>query len=479
MKDYKTLRQIGHGGMSTVYLARQIPQNRLVAVKILKSATLSDPGYIKRFFREARITAQLDHPNIIRIIESNFSHTEGLFYIVTEYIDGGNFRHFQQQPGIGLQEKLRVLHKVLLALDYAHKRGIIHRDIKPSNILLTKKLVPKLCDFGIAAALWGQESQLTRTNEVMGTMDYIAPEQKESSRNVDGRADIYSIGVILYQLITGRKPQGAFPPPRDIVPFISPKLDQMVMKCLQPLPADRYKNAHNLADELFRSLDNLGNPGTIKPPASKGPGTQRDTKTEILRPEDDAVSIDTMIEKLGNGTIAEKLGVKPRFIKAVGEEHQQKLSRLLPEADGFLKETLIEVLGKLKSQETCSYLIELLSDPYYNKVAAAAIGEIGCTGAEEKLFKLLLTHGENSYIALLPLGKLNSIRSVDLISGYLTDRHIWVRELALDALALMDDPDPEGKGNDKIAGYLENISSNDANVTIRAKAKKILWRFKK
>jgi serine/threonine protein kinase len=474
MKNYKTLRKIGKGGMSTVFLARHLSEKQLVAVKILKGATLEDPEYIKRFFREARITAKLSHPNIIRIIESNFSPTEKLFYIVTEYIDGGNFRQLMQKSDetIPLKQKLSVLHKVLMALDYAHKNGIIHRDIKPSNILLTKTLEPKLCDFGIATALWGQETRFTSTGEIMGTMDYIAPEQKESSRNVDARADIYSIGVILYQIVTGRKPLGAFPPPQKIIPQTPDPLDALIMKCLQPIPADRYKNVRNLSEELFRIIRQLDTDLVSLPISSQGAAPQ----TEKIVIKDIPIDADTLIEKLKNGTIAEKLSVKPRFLEAVKGEHQQKLLELLPQADGFFKEALIEAIGIIKSKKSCGYLIELLNDPYYNKVAAAAIGEIGCIEAEEKLFNLLLTHKQNSHIALIPLGKINSVKSIDLVSQYLSYPQTWIREMALDALALIDDK--EGNSNEKIISHLENSSVNDEDANIRARSKKILWRLK-
>lgn len=509
MKNYKILREIGKGGMSTVYLARKLPENQLVALKILKSDSSTDSEYIKRFFREARITAQLDHPYIIRIIESNFSQVEGLFYIVTEYIEGGSFRELLKQPGINLKQKLIVIHKVLLALDYAHKKGIVHRDIKPSNILLTRKLEPRLCDFGIATALWGPESRFTRTDEVMGTMDYIAPEQKESSRNVDARADIYSMGVLLYRAITGSVPQGAFLPPSRLCVAIPPQLDDLVLKCLQPIPANRYKNARNLADELYHIFQlkpsRIPATSTVLPivpdetsiasettetfdaveitPRTPKPGAVVPV-TPLAAPASPVAHHNPvseefvlLIEKMRLGSISEKLAAKPLFLAQAAESHLDFLLHLLPSADGFLKEAIIEALGKIKSKKSCALLIELLNDPYYNKVAANACGEIGCLEAEEKLFKLLLNHNESSYSALLPLGKLNSVKSIDVIAQYLTDRHHWARELALDALASIQDP--AKKGNEKIIGYITTISTRDTDVNIRAKAKKILWRLQK
>lgn len=494
--NYVTIRQIGKGGMSTVYLARELSGHHLVAIKILRTTSTTDSAYIHRFFREARITAQLDHPHIIRVLESNFDQKDGHFYIVTEYVSGGSFRTLLQTPGGELGQKLSILQKVLAALQYAHEKGIIHRDIKPSNILLTKKLEPKLCDFGIATALWGQESRLTRTSEIMGTMDYIAPEQKENSRNVDHRADLYSMGVILYQAITGQRPQGAFAPPKRLYPAIPDSLDHIVMKCLQPHPVDRYKSARNLSDALQPVIDEIKTKGIapvlLRNLDSRDSAVDTSESVTEIRPsaniqlakaqpsqEDPAETFQHLLNKLENGTIAEKLAAKPRFLSILSDHHQEQLIQLLPAAEGFLKETLIEACGRLKSKNSCPYLIEFLTDPYYNRMAAAAIGDIGCTEAEEKLFKILLAHSSNSHIALLPLGKLNSLKSIDIISQYLTDKLSWVRELAVDTLAMLKDTDPEGQNNEKIIHYMETLSVNDSNAAIRAKAKKILWRLKK
>jgi len=482
--NYKRIKEIGKGGMATVYLARDIAYDRLVAVKVLKTSTIPDKDYIKRFFREARLTSQLDHPNIIKIIESNF--TEGIFYIVTEFVEGGDFSKFMavrvspSPYSLGLKKKLTILNKVLSALDYAHKNGIIHRDVKPSNILLTRELEPKLSDFGIATALWGQDSRYTRTDEIVGTMDYIAPEQKENSKNVDLRADLYSIGVIMYQLITGRKPMGAFPPPKKACPSIPEQLDNIVMKCLQPLPIDRYKNASNLSLEIGQVLSQLD--PAFKPKIANGKAKSTGTYLSSTSNNGDQTRISNhasetfnfMLEKLKKGSITEKLNIKNRFIDSIDQNHETILLELINDkrTEGFLKETVILALGKIKSKKACPFLIELLDDPYYNKMAAEAIGEIGCSEpeAEKKLFDILLTQSETSYIALVPLGKLNSIKSINLISQYLTNRHTWIREMALDALALIHDK--------KVRAHIENSAQKDPDAVIRGKAKKILWRLK-
>ena len=480
VEGYKIIRELGSGGMATVYLARHMETNRLTAVKVLKSHSLADPEYIKRFFREARLTAQLNHPNIISIIESNY--TGQLCYIVTEYVDGGDFRRYLKDRGIPLQNKLQIIMKVVDALDHAHQQGIVHRDIKPSNILLTKDGEPKLCDFGIATALWGQESRLTRTNETIGTMDYIAPEQKESSGTVDFRADIYSLGVILYQAAAGTKPRGAFPPPIQVNPSIPNRLNDCVMKCLQPWPIKRYKSTRNLYQELESILAHMEKP--IKTSPSLKPlhsTTTTTTSTDAVEKADteDSTMIDrkspgfhAIIDTLRKGTLTQKLNFKALLLEKVDADYEEELIKLLPESDGFLKETVIEALGKLKSEKSCPYLIELLSDPYYNKTAAGAIGEIGCKEAEYKLFNILISNNANAYIALQPLGKLNSVKSVREMARFLKNPHDWIRETTLDALAKISGV------NSLILGYFQEVSQKDKNADIRAKAKKLLWRFK-
>lgn len=480
LKKYKTIREIGKGGMATVFLAQQAGTGRQVAVKILKTDTIKDKEYIKRFFREARITAKLDHPNIIKVIESNYSGKQ--FYIVTEYIEGGDFYDLLKDRDVDILTKLTVLLKVVAALDYAHGEGIVHRDIKPSNILLTKELEPRLCDFGIATALWGQETRLTQTFEIIGTLDYIAPEQRENSKTVDFRADLYSLGVILYEVITGRKPQGAFARPIEHNPSIPRQLDDLVMKCLQPFAYKRYKSTRNLYTQLqdvLKTLEEVQPPRFIPlPPAptratgvpgTGPPNTNRDSRT--IKLQSDEPDFDDVVMELRNGSLPRKLYLKNRFLALVHPGREEDLIQLLSTSEGVLKETAIEALGEIKSTKSCPYLIELLIDPYYNKMAAAAIGEIGCQEAEFKLFNILISNSENAYIALTPLGKLNSVKSVKDMARFLKSPHQWIRALALDALALIT------PGNE-VREYIETASIQDSSADIRARAKKLLWRIK-
>ncbi len=448
--------------MATVFLAKHFELNKFVAVKILNKETIADDEYVKRFFREARITASLDHPNIVKIIESDFS--DGQFYIITEFIDGGDLSSIINSTPLSLRKKLSILTNIVSAIDYAHEKGIVHRDIKPSNILLSKEYKPKLCDFGIATALWGQESRLTQTNQLMGTMDYIAPEQKENSKNVDFRADIYSIGVVLYKIITGRKPIGAFKRPIEINNSISNDLDSIIIKCLQPLPSDRFKNTNNLYMELKNVLRDMDS-------KTKGIGFSKNTLIVEEKTIIDKDDFDRIIEKLKNGTLSEKLNSKPRFLQIISDKHKGKLLELLENSEGMLKELVIEAIGKLKITESCELLIELLNDSYYNKFVAKALGEINCKGAEKSLLNILLSNKEDSYIALKPLGQLNSKKSIKPMQKYLKSDIEWIREIAIESLGMIDD--------ESVIDYIEHSANRDQNSDIRAKAKLILRRREK
>jgi len=459
---FRIIREVGRGGMATVFLAKHFELNKFVAVKILNKETIADDEYVKRFFREARITASLDHPNIVKIIESDFS--DGQFYIITEFIDGGDLSSIINSTPLSLRKKLSILTNIVSAIDYAHEKGIVHRDIKPSNILLSKEYKPKLCDFGIATALWGQESRLTQTNQLMGTMDYIAPEQKENSKNVDFRADIYSIGVVLYKIITGRKPIGAFKRPIEINNSISNDLDSIIIKCLQPLPSDRFKNTNNLYMELKNVLRDMDS-------KTKGIGFSKNTLIVEEKTIIDKDDFDRIIEKLKNGTLSEKLNSKPRFLQIISDKHKGKLLELLENSEGMLKELVIEAIGKLKITESCELLIELLNDSYYNKFVAKALGEINCKGAEKSLLNILLSNKEDSYIALKPLGQLNSKKSIKPMQKYLKSDIEWIREIAIESLGMIDD--------ESVIDYIEHSANRDQNSDIRAKAKLILRRREK
>ncbi|MGO9479802.1 MAG: protein kinase domain-containing protein [Limisphaerales bacterium] len=258
---------IGKGGMGAVYKARQPALDRFVALKILAPRPGGDLDFASRFTREARALAKLSHPNIVAVYDFGQvgsrrreeadpakvqpqppppvgGHEEGtLSYFIMEYVDGPNLRQVEQAGKLPPREALAIIPQICAALQFAHDEGIVHRDIKPENILLDKKGRVKIADFGLAKIL-GQEPKdfrLTGARDIMGTPHYMAPEQVEKPQTVDHRADIYSLGVVFYEMLTGELPLGKFQPPSQKVQ-VDVRLDEVVLRSLAKEPELRYQN---------------------------------------------------------------------------------------------------------------------------------------------------------------------------------------------------------------------------------------------
>lgn len=247
------LELLGKGGMGAVYKARQASLDRLVAVKILPSEVGKDPSFAERFTREARALARLSHPNIVGVHDSGRT-SDGLFYFVMEYVDGVNLRQAIQSGGMSPKQALAVVPQICDALQFAHDEGIVHRDIKPENILVDMRGRVKIADFGLAKLLGRApgDVSLTGTQQVMGTLRYMAPEQMEGTKAVDHRADIYSLGVVFYELLTGELPIGRFAPPSKKV-HIDVRLDEVVLRALEKAPEQRYQHANEVKSAIQRT----------------------------------------------------------------------------------------------------------------------------------------------------------------------------------------------------------------------------------
>jgi serine/threonine protein kinase len=265
--NYQVVDVLGRGGMGAVYKAIQKALDRVVAIKLLPLEISIDRDFADRFVREARTMAKLNHPNIVSVFDFGTT-TEGHLYFVMEFVEGTTLHHLIKSTGLKPVQALELIVNVCEALQYAHGEGVVHRDIKPANVLVDTKGRVKVADFGLArvdaptSEQWGQ----TMTGMVLGTPDYMAPEQKSGSR-VDHRADIYSLGVMLYEMLCGQVPQGIFDPPSQRV-TVDERIDQVVIRAMQQEPDRRYANT----GEMKTEVENIRQTPLPKPVGANGKG---------------------------------------------------------------------------------------------------------------------------------------------------------------------------------------------------------------
>jgi serine/threonine protein kinase len=255
--SYQLVEQLGSGGMATVFKAYHPSLDRFVAIKVMHQAFLEDENFLARFQREARLVARLDHPNIVPVYD--FAEFEGRPYLVMKFIEGKTLKHYLRSKTLGLREILQIVEAVGGALAYAHNQNVLHRDVKPSNVLLSNDGHIYLADFGLARIAQGSTSTLT-SDMMIGTPQYISPEQAMSKPDLDCRTDIYSLGVIIYEMVVGRVPfqndtpfatvhdhlYTPLPLPRAINPAIPASVEHVIIHSLQKDRDDRYGSVEEL-----------------------------------------------------------------------------------------------------------------------------------------------------------------------------------------------------------------------------------------
>jgi len=271
--DYDVRGLIGQGGMGAVYFAHQRKLGRDVALKILKPGLESDPSFAERFEREARTLARLSHPGIVTV--HDFGRAGDDYYIVMEYVDGLSLREWIDTERLSSTDVLELVPQLCDALQYAHDHGVVHRDIKPANILVDHQGRIRIADFGLAKLVDDRDSiGLTATHQAFGTPHYMAPEQMQGAALVDHRADLYSLGVVLYEMLTGELPIGRFDPP-SAKSTDSVNLDAVVLRSLESEPDKRYQQAREIK-------------GDLKHPARPAPETESDPGEARAEPGQDS-----------------------------------------------------------------------------------------------------------------------------------------------------------------------------------------------
>jgi predicted Ser/Thr protein kinase len=250
LPDFDRFAPLGRGGMGAVFRAHERALDRTVAIKVLPRALGERADFRERFLREARALARLNHPSVVNVYGAG--EAGGLCYLVMEFVDGRNLREILRERSVGAVEALRIVRALCDALQYTHDEGVVHRDIKPENVLVDRAGRVKLADFGLAKLVGADVgAHLTRVDQVMGTPHYMAPEQLERPQEVDHRADLFAVGVILYELLTGSLPRGAFELPSRRV-AVDVRLDEIVLKALEREPSRRYQHALEVKSDCER-----------------------------------------------------------------------------------------------------------------------------------------------------------------------------------------------------------------------------------
>jgi len=291
---YQLLEKIGEGGMGTVFKAYHPALDRYVALKIIHPAHREDSTFAARFQREARVVAKLEHPNIVPVYD--YAEYQGLAYLVMKYIEGSTLKNRLSQRPLNFYEILQVIDAVGSALGHAHMQGVLHRDIKPSNVLLGANGVMYLADFGLARIVQADASTLS-SETALGTPNYVSPEQAMGSQDVDRRTDIYSFGVMLYELVVGQAPFSTKsgyaiihdhiytppPSPRVLRPDVSEAVEQVLLKALAKNPNDRFDSVEQMVIAFKNAWLNTDNTTQGITPAVSGAPSHGTTSRENLK----------------------------------------------------------------------------------------------------------------------------------------------------------------------------------------------------
>jgi serine/threonine-protein kinase len=280
---YEIVRELGQGGMATIYLGHDPVVDRPVAIKLLHSHFTRDAQFRARFLREARIVASLEHPDIVTVYD--FSGENSLPYIVMRYMPGGTLEDRIQGKPMPIAQIIPIVQHVAAAMDYAHGRGIVHRDLKPSNILFDARGYASLSDFGLAKLEERAITKITFSGAMVGTLDYMSPEQALGDREVDPRSDIYALGVILYEMLNGHTPYQADTPAKVLYKHMTPNpppeptrsglpegFSAIIARALARNPDDRYQSAGEMAEAVSAQWTGPLRPSPLRnPPANSSP----------------------------------------------------------------------------------------------------------------------------------------------------------------------------------------------------------------
>lgn len=413
---YEVLEKIGEGGSSEVFLANSLENRRRVAVKLLHAKYCADAAMRRRLEREAEVVGGLKHPNIVRIFSSG--SYKDRFYMVLEFLGKGSLAEFEQ---LDYRQRLKVMIQVCDGVGFIHSRGIVHRDIKPNNIMFGDDRIPRLVDFGIS--LFSQEhyTRLTHTNMIMGTLSYMSPEQQTSPGAVDHRTDIYSLGAVLYEVFTSKKPVGRFQDPSKIIKGFDSRLEQTILRCLAHRQEDRYEQVGELQQRLLQ----LWRDGLFAEDGRAGVG-----------PDDFDTRIGYWIQKLRHGTASERLEARRRIGTNAVADDVAELIGICENSGTEVRAALIPVLADMNASQAYAFFVSQLENPALIREASEGLALLGDKRALPALVEVVKRKLPQSYGALVPLAGMAEEKHFRYVLPYLKSKVFADREAAMKAFEL-------------------------------------------
>jgi hypothetical protein len=451
--DFYIVRHLGAGGMADVYLAVN-PQNREErAIKVMKKrASASASGYA-RFLREVELIRGLSHPNIVRVIDSGV--LEELYYYSMEYMRAGNLARHIACVKSPLHQVMGTFSSICRGMAYAHARGIIHRDLKPANILIGDSGEPRISDFGIAKCLAAPDPSLTKSNEVMGSLAYLSPEQRSGAKGVDRRADVYSLGAVLYEMVMGYPPLGRFPLPCELMPGFPQTVQAILERCLAQKADERFADAGELLDGVDRCRRTL-EPGFVCLPS--------DTTTQAPDTgKADADRIEGWLCTLRAGTTKERLSVIRQMVETMDAREARAILRIYPTEGDRVRWGLIRVFGERQVSGSTSLIMNELKNSFQRECAMEALGKIGAEEAFESIRDLLVQQPNLAITALIPLARTGRQRAIPYLVQFLRHELAVLRESAVHALASV--------GTDECLSLLQQHVGSEVDERVRMVAR--------
>jgi tRNA A-37 threonylcarbamoyl transferase component Bud32 len=428
--SFYIVEHLGTGGMSQVYLALNPKTREKRAVKVLTKRATESPVVYARFLREVEIIRGLSHANIVKILESGSA--EEFYYYAMEYMPGGNLSRKIGRGRLPVLEVMRLFAPICDAIAYAHDKGVIHRDLKPANILLDGAGVPMVSDFGIAKVIDGGNETLTRSGEIMGTIAYLAPEQRFNSKSVDKRADVYALGTILYEMIMGFPPLGKFPWPSEIQKDFPELLQAILERCLAFEPKDRYLHAGFLMSDVGKFQESLGE---INICGHRGIASEKFDDQESLDRVFGADRIERWFDILRSGTTRARLAIVREMVEKMEPCEANAILKLYPGEEDRVRWGLIRTFGDLRIAAATPLIISDLKSAFHRECAIEALGKIGAGEAFGAIRDFVTENPESALIALLPLARTGKDKAIPLLRVYLEHSMAIMRQGAVKALA--------------------------------------------